>query len=509
LKRIILKPGEERRLLGGHPWVYDNEVARILGPAGPAILEPGELADVESSRKEYVGRAFVNPRSKIIARIYSPSKEGVDKGFFKRRFREALNRRSLDLYRESARIVFGEADFLPGLIVDRFVGWALEEAEAAVPERPLRFEAVEARLGPPRSWLSVQFLTYGMDSRREEILQALEEVLGRDSPAFSPGTDLTASGTELAFPGTELTASGTELTAPGTEPPASGTEPAPLGLRAAPLGLPSGIIEKSGAKVRELEGLPPGEGLLRGSVPASGILIFENGLPFCVHPGEGQKTGHFLDQRENRLRAAVLALGGAFLPAALLEGAVRETRPCREIRVLDACAYTGGFGIHAARLGAAAGIYAEVSALDVSAAVLETALKNAALNGVEDRIKAVEADLFDALPRYERAGERFDLIILDPPAFAKSRSALEGALRGYKEINLRAMKLLTRGGLLVSCSCSQALEEGRFKRMIAEAAADAERRLVQIDFRYQSSDHPILVGYDESLYLKCGYYRVW
>jgi 23S rRNA (cytosine1962-C5)-methyltransferase len=496
LKRIILKPGEERRLLRGHPWVYDNEVARILGPAGPASLDMGELADVESSRKEYLGRAFVNPRSKIIARIYSPSKEGVDKGFFKRRFRESINRRfldpggagpgsagALDLYRESARLVFGEADFLPGLIVDRFVGWALEDAEAAVPERPLRFETLEARLGPPRSWLSIQFLISGMDCRREEILPALEEVLGRDMPALPPGPGSFGEGAE------------------GPQ----GEAAAPLELRAAPLGPPCGIIEKSGAKVRELEGLPLREGLLRGTFPPSGILIFENGFPFCVHPEEGQKTGHFLDQRENRLRAAVLALGGSALPAG---AAVRETPPRREFRVLDACAYTGGFGIHAARLGAAAGVDTAVSALDVSAAALETLRKNAALNGVGDRVEAAEADIFDALPRYERARERFDLIILDPPAFAKSRTALEGALRGYREINLRAIKLLARGGALVSCSCSQALDEGRFKRMIEEAAADAERRLVRIDFRYQAADHPILVGYDESLYLKCGYYRV-
>jgi 23S rRNA (cytosine1962-C5)-methyltransferase len=497
LKRIILKPGEERRLLGGHPWVYDNEVARILGPAGPANLEMGELADVESSRKEYVGRAFVNPRSKIIARIYSPSKEGVDKGFFKRRLRESINRRfldpglsgppfagdriggALDLYRESARIIFGEADFLPGLIVDRFVGWALEDAEAAVPERPLRFETVEARLGPPRSWLSIQFLICGMDRRREEILAALEEVLGRDIPALPPGTGKFREAAE------------------GSQ-------------GAAPLGLPEGIIERSGARVREQEGLPPREGLLRGSLPPAGILIFENGFPFCVRLEEGQKTGHFLDQKENRLRAAVLALGGSALPAGEMPAgaAGRETAPRREFRVLDACAYTGGFGIHAARLGTAAGVHTAVTALDVSAAALELVRKNAALNGVEDRINPVEADIFDALPRYERSGERFDLIILDPPAFAKSRTALEGALRGYKEINLRAIKLLTREGLLVSCSCSQALDEGRFKRMIAEAAADAERRLVQTDFCYQAADHPILVGYDESLYLKCGYYRV-
>ncbi|MDR1596296.1 MAG: class I SAM-dependent rRNA methyltransferase, partial [Treponema sp.] len=186
MKRIILKYGEEGRIRRGHPWVYDNEAGVILsgpGDSPPAVLLPGEIADVESSRKEYLGRALVNPNSKIIARIYSPSKEGIDKGFFKRRIREAVNRRvdaGFDLHRESARLVFAEADFLPGLIVDRFVGWPLNDIESAALLRPLTLDPVIAALGPPRSWLVVQFLVYGMDSRREEILAALEEVLEQD-----------------------------------------------------------------------------------------------------------------------------------------------------------------------------------------------------------------------------------------------------------------------------------------------------------------------------------------
>jgi 23S rRNA (cytosine1962-C5)-methyltransferase len=462
MKRIILKPGEEGRILAGHPWVYDNEVARTAGPSGPSDLLPGELADVESSRKEYLGRALVNPRSKIIARIYSPSKEGLDKGFFKRRFREALFRRffpappvspgALDLRREPARLVFGEADFLPGLIIDRFVGWPLEDLEGAVPERPVCFEAARTALGPPASWLAVQFLAYGMDCRREEILEALEETLASPlRPGGKGAAGETGDGESWA----------------------------------APLGLPAGIIEKSGARVRELEGLPPREGLLKGSFPPAGIVIFENGIPFVVRP-EGQKTGHFLDQRENRLRAAAFVRRSEQGPAS----------------VLDAFSYTGGFGIHAARGGASS-----VTALDSSAPALDTARVNARLNGVADRFQTVEGDVFDLLRSYERARKRFDLIILDPPAFAKSRSALEGALRGYKEINLRALGLLVPGGVLVTCSCSHALDEGRFKMMIQAAAADAERRLYMLDFRRQSPDHPVLVGYDESLYLKCGYYR--
>jgi 23S rRNA (cytosine1962-C5)-methyltransferase len=467
MKRIILKPGEERRILEGHPWVYDNEVARILSPAPggftpipPGELEAGEPADVESSRKTYLGRGLVNPHSRIIARIYSPSKEGVDTGFFKRRIRESLARRfpAYDLFRESARIVFGEADFLPGLIVDRFVGWPLGDIEglpgdagqgAGPSGEPLTFETAEAALGKPASWLSIQFLTWGMDRRREDILAALEAVLGRYVPGGPAGQD-----------------------------------PAETG---GPLGLPAGMVEKPAPRARDREGRPPRQGPLKGSFPPGGIVIFENGLPLVVRFEEGQKTGHYLDQKENRLRAAAFAAGG---------------------RVLDCCAYTGGFAIHAARLGAAGGAYPQVIALDVSAPALETLKKNARLNHVEDRVSAAEGDVFEVLRSYERARERFDLVILDPPAFAKSRSALEGALRGYKEINLRAIKLLSPGGVLVSCSCSQALDEGRFKALIAGAAADAGRRLLQLDFRGQAPDHPVLVGYAESLYLKCGYYRV-
>jgi 23S rRNA (cytosine1962-C5)-methyltransferase len=441
VKRIILKPGEERRILLGHPWVYDNEAACILAGPGKeaprAVLEPGEIADVESSGKTYLGRAFANPHSKIIARIYSPSKEGVDKGFFKRRIREALLRRraaGYDFRRDSCRVVFAEADFLPGFIADRFTGWPLDELEAAVQERPVTFELAEAALGPPVSWISVQFLSYALDKRRDLILEALEEVLG-----------------------------------------------APLFVTEDPPGAPAGIMEKPPVKVRELEGLPLREGVLRGTCPA-GIVIFENSLPFAVYLEEGQKTGHYLDQRDNRRLAAAFAAGS---------------------RVLDACSYTGGFGIHAARAGAEAAV-----CVDVSAAALETVQENAALNAVTGTVAAVEADIFEYLRRAERKKERFDLVILDPPAFAKTRASLNDALRGYKEINLQALKLLNPGGVLVTCSCSQALDEGRFRRMVAEAAADAEKRPYQLDFRYQGPDHPILLGYDESLYLKCGFYRV-
>ncbi|MDR1636386.1 MAG: class I SAM-dependent rRNA methyltransferase [Treponema sp.] len=480
MKRIILKAGEEKRILAGHPWVFDNEVDRVLeNPAGSpnrkpgsaektASLEPGELADVESSRREYLGRAFANPHSKILARIYSPSKEGVDRGFFKRRLREALSRRiaypaAYDLYAESARLVFAEADFLPGLMVDRFVGWPLAAlaGEGVPAERPLSRERLVQALGPPASWLAVQFLTYGMDSRREEILSALEEVLGEDA---------------FLLHGKK------------------------------PLGLPAGIADRSPPKIRELEGLPPAAALVRGTIPSGGIVIFENGYPFLVNLEEGQKTGCFLDQRDNRRLAAQYASRYADQYMTALRAAADPPQPSgRPFRILDLCAYTGGFGIHALRgLGAAPG---EALCVDVSGEALRGLRANAALNGLEDRIGTLEADIFDYLRAAERGKESWDMIILDPPAFAKTHSALKDAFRGYREINLRAIRILKPGGILITCSCSQALDEGRFKRLVADAAADAERRLIRLDFRSQAMDHPVLVGYAESLYLKCGVYR--
>lgn len=465
MKRIILKRGEERRILGGHPWVYDNEIERIVSSSGrtaggAASLEPGELADVESEGKTYLGRAFVNPASKIVARLYSPSKEGVDKGFFKRRIREAISRRTAyDLRRESARLVFAEADQLPGLIIDRFVGWPTQATRADIASHadfPRNFDEAETRFGRPLSWLVIQILTVGMETRRDLILAALEETLSARNDVG--------------------------------------------------LGLPAAIIERSNARARELEGLPASEGLLKrfgaAETPDSAphgapdsVVIFENGIPFLARLESGQKTGHYLDQKENHLHAARLIAG-----LGSVEGPLEE----RQVTVLDACAYTGGFAIHIARMAQTA----RTLAVDSSRDALETLKQNALLNGVEARISVEEADIFEFLRGQERARTRFDAIILDPPAFAKSHTQLKDALRGYKEINLRALKLLNKGGILVSCSCSQAIDESGFKRMIRDAAIDAERRLLQLDFRLQPSDHPILVGYDESCYLKCGFYQV-
>jgi 23S rRNA (cytosine1962-C5)-methyltransferase len=470
-----LKHGEEQRILAGHPWIFDNEIQHVLvqGMSGPvpAELEPGEIVDVEYSRlgkPAWLGRGFANPRSKIVVRIYSPSKEGVDKGFFKHRIREALERRRLAGFRperESARIVFAEADRLPGLIVDCYTGYSAERiyerrfpsgweaevlqaaaakaAENSNPAGALRPEDAETLLGHPASWISVQFLSYGMDMRRDMILQALDETL-----KFQGGI--------------------------------------------------AGVIEKS-APVRELEGLPLQDGLIRGTFPAGGIIIFENGYPFRADLLSGQKTGTYLDQRDNHR----LTAGWARLSAALKTETETETEK-QPFRILDLFSYHGSFAIHALR---GAGEGAQALAVDSSTEALETARLNARLNGLEKQLEIREGDVFDILKCLEKNKEKFDMIILDPPAFAKTKSALEGALRGYKEINLKALKLLKPGGILVSCSCSQALDEFRFREIIASAAVDSGRRLRLLDFRYQAQDHPILLGYGESLYLKCGIFR--
>lgn len=391
---IILKPREDLRIRRGHPWVYDNEIAKVEGNP-----EPGQEARVRDSRGAQLGYAFYNPASKIRARIYSRTEERADGKFFEAAFSAALDwrKRFFELESQSARMVFGEADSVPGLIVDRFVG---------------RDEGT----GKQGSWLSVQFLGLGVEARRTAILEALRNV-------FSP----------------------------------------------------SGISERSDAPVRELEGLASASGVLAGNVPDS-ILIDEGGAIFSVDIKGGQKTGWYLDQRANRKAAARLAGGKT---------------------VLDVFCNQGGFGIACALAGAKS-----VLAVDSSAEALSAARKNAVLNGVADRMETLEANAFDSLRALEKEGRGFDMVILDPPAFAKNRASVPPAYRGYKEINVRALRLLGRGGILVTCSCSHWFDDARFDSMLGDAAFDCSRRLRLIEERTQDLDHPIVSGYEESRYLK-------
>jgi 23S rRNA (cytosine1962-C5)-methyltransferase len=397
--KIILKPREELRIKAGHPWVYDNEISRVEGQASP-----GDEIDIFDARGRFLGSAFYNPKSKIRARIYSRTSRKADATFFDEALRQAIawRRRFFDLEGQSLRLVFGEADGLPGLIVDSFVG---EEAEGGS-ARPARGR-----------WLSAQFLSLGVESKKNEILAAL----GRAFPC-------------------------------------------------------DGVMERSEAPVRSLEGLPSASGIISGSVPPR-ILMEEGGLRFIVDLASGQKTGWFLDQRANRAAAARYAKGA---------------------RVLDAFCNAGGFAMNCAAAGAS-----EVIAVDSSPEAVAAASANARLNGLENKVRCVQANAFDYLRDLERKNERFDMIILDPPAFAKNRASLEGARRGYKEINLRALRMLERGGILVTCSCSYWFSPLLFWSMLEEAALDSGRRLRVVEERSQDLDHPIVTGYSESKYLKC------
>jgi len=398
--RIHLKPREEDRILRGHPWIYDNEIARTEGGSAS-----GSEARAYSARGRFLGSGTLSPRSKIRVRLHSRGDEAWDAAFTRRALDSALafRRRFRDLSTESARILFGEADGLPGLVVDRFAG---------VPLGPDGKPS-----GDAGSWIVAQILAAGAEARKAEIVEALADALK-----------------------------------------------------------PDGILERSDAPVRLREGLPMTVGVLSGSVPER-IEIRENGLGFAVDLAGGQKTGWFLDQRENRAAAAAFASGRA---------------------VLDAFCNAGGFGLCAAKAGASS-----VLAVDSSEAAIAQVRDNAQRNGLQDKVENQTANAFYFLRELEKEKRRFGLIILDPPAFAKNRAALEGAARGYKEINLRALRLLEPGGTLVTCSCSWWFDGGRFHAMLEDAAADSGRRLRYLEDRTQAPDHPIVSGYPESRYLKC------
>jgi len=409
---VTLKPKEDIRIRRGHPWIYDNEIARVEGEP-----EPGDEVEVRDARGLVVGYAFFNPNSKIRARVYSRTAKHADEEFFVRAFEAAHAWRRLCFGEKpmSLRFVYGEADSVPGLIVDGFVGEPLHEDDNDGDKPPIAQQTAQS--DSKGLWLSVQFLSLGVEVRKALIVKALCTVFA-----------------------------------------------------------PDGIVERSDAPVRALEGLPESTGLLWGSVPTR-VLMEENGALFEIDIAGGQKTGWFLDQRANRRAAARYAAGQ---------------------RVLDMFCNQGGFSILAAKAGAAS-----VLAVDSSTEALELLRRNAVHNGVADTITTVEANAFDYLRDLEKMGQRFGLIILDPPAFAKNRASLEGARRGYKELNLRAMRLLERGGVLVTCSCSHWVSPQIFDAVLADAAFDSNRRLRLLEDRTQDLDHPIVVGYDESRYLKC------
>lgn len=377
---VTLKKNEEKRILTGNGWVYANEVASIAGKD-----KNGSLATVVSSDGRFIGKGYINHLSKILVRIFIRD-ERSDEEVIKERLRKAVNLRKRLGFSSCYRAVYAEADLLPGLVVDKY-------GEA----------------------LSVQFLTLGMDLRRDFIIDCLKEIFA-----------------------------------------------------------PRAIIERSDVAVRQKEGLPLKKGVIFGE-DISRIETEENGLKLSIDLIDGQKTGYFLDQKENRFALRRYAKGKC---------------------VLDCFCNAGGFGLNAAAAGAKT-----VTFLDISPVALSEVNKNAALNGITN-IETVECDVFEKLREYKAEKKKFDLIVLDPPAFCKSGEDVAAALKGYKDINVLAMKLLNDDGILVSSSCSHFVTPTMFKRMLAESATSAGKRAKILEERGQSPDHPVLLGADESAYLK-------
>ena len=411
-RTVFVKKGGARLLKAGGQWLFDNEIDRITGPgegqderaAGESCPEAGDIVQVKDFDGYHLGIGFYNPRSKIRIRMLSRyEKNNITPAFLRRRLQEAWNYRKAVTDTSSCRLVFGEADFLPGLTIDKF-----------------------------EDILVVESLALGTDRLKLLILKELVEILAADG----------------------------------------------ITVR--------GIFERSDAKVRELEGLPRTKGFIGPEFDPL-VPITENGIRYIVDVKEGQKTGFFLDQKENR--AAV-----ARLVRRLSSG---------EVRVLDCFTHTGSFGLNAAAAGASS-----VLSVDASEPAIEQARENAVRNALQDRVRYQAADVFELLPQLEKAGERYDLVILDPPAFTKSRSATKNAVKGYREINLRGMRLVKNGGFLATCSCSHFMTEDLFAKTLQEAARGARRRLRQVEFRTQGPDHPILWGDDESYYLKFYIFQV-
>lgn len=391
---VTLKKGEGRTLKAGGMWVFDNEIESIMGR-----FENGSIVTVHDFDGYPMGRGFINQNSKIRIRLMTRNvNQEIDHEFLRERVRMALEYRKKTVDTGSCRVIFGEADFLPGLVIDKF-----------------------------SDVLVVESLALGIDRFKLEIVELLKEELLKD------------------------------------------------GIRI------RGVYERSDAKVRLNEGMERVKGFLSEEFDTN-VEIVENGVKYLVDVRDGQKTGFFLDQKYNRLAIQKL---------------------CKDARVLDCFTHTGSFALNAAITGAK-----EVTGVDASELAVEQAAKNAALNGVQDRAKFICRDVFELLPELEKQGEKYDVVILDPPAFTKSRNSVKNAIKGYREINLRAMKLVKDGGFLATCSCSHFMTYELFTETIGQAARNVHKRLRQVEFRTQAPDHPILWAADESYYLKFYIFQV-
>ena len=391
---VTLKKGEGRTIKSGGAWIFDNEIESIMGH-----FENGDIVRVQDFDGYPMGKGFINQNSKIRVRMMTRREDAViDREFLRMRVKDAWEYRKHTVDISSCRIIFGEADFLPGLVVDKF-----------------------------SDVLVVESLALGIDRMKTEILNLLKEVLAEDG----------------------------------------------IQIR--------GIYERSDAKVRLNEGMDRVKGFLSEPFDTN-VPITENGIRYLVDVKEGQKTGFFLDQKYNRLAIQ---------------------RLCRDARVLDCFTHTGSFALNAALGGARS-----VLGVDASESGCARARENARLNGMEDRVEFLCADVFELLPQLEQEGEKFDVVILDPPAFTKSRNSVKNAVKGYREINLRGMKLVKPGGYLATCSCSHFMDYELFTKTIHQAARSAHRRLRQVEYRTQAADHPILWAAEESYYLKFYIFQV-
>ncbi len=383
MNKVYLRRKITPRVENGHPWIFSNEVEKIEGE-----VVGGEIAEVFSHDKKFFGKGYINPKSQILVRLLTRSKsEEINEAFFLTQLRKCWEYRKKLGYTENCRLVFGEADSLPQLIIDKF-----------------------------NDYFVIQTLALGIDVWKPAIVKAINEIFD-----------------------------------------------------------PKGIYERNDVPVRELEGLPQQKGFLSAPFDTQ-IIINENGLKFYVDVENGQKTGYFLDQQDNR-RAIQHIVKGA--------------------DVLGAFTYTGTFEIHAAHYGAKS-----VLGLDISANAVAQANKNAELNNVHDICKFEAANAFDVLKQWGKEGRQYDVVMLDPPAFTKSRETIQKAITGYKEINLRGMKLVKPGGFLVTSSCTNLVQPDLFLQIINMAAKDARRKIRQVVFQTQSSDHPIILGMENTHYLK-------
>ena len=391
---VTLKKGEGRMLKSGGLWIFDNEIASILGS-----FEDGDIVAVHDFDGYGLGKGFINRNSKIRVRMMTRNRhQEIDEAFLKMRVQEAWDYRKKVSDTGSCRVIFGEADFLPGLVVDKF-----------------------------SDVLVVQSLALGIDRLKDQIVELLEEVLAADG----------------------------------------------IKIR--------GVYERSDAKVRRQEGMELYKGFI-GEAFDTNVEIEENGVRYMADVKDGQKTGFFLDQKYNRKAIQHL---------------------CKDAKVLDCFTHTGSFAFNAGYGGAK-----EVTGVDASELAVEQATLNSKLNGMEDRVKFICRDVFELLPELEEKGEKFDVVILDPPAFTKSRNSVKNAVKGYREINLRAMKLVRDGGFLATCSCSHFMTYELFTQTIHQAARNVHKRLRQVEYRTQAPDHPILWAAEESYYLKFYVFQV-